>query len=299
MPRRRRVLIGVVVVAVVQATGCASGGGSGRSATSTRSRPPSTATSAPTRLPAGAFAPGRHLVSFEADGAPRTAVVVVPRSSVHPLPLVFVFHGHGGSGANIERKFGIEGLWPDAIVVYPDGLVGHEGITDPEGVRPGWQTRLGEDGDRDLEFYDSMLAVLRSKLPVDADRIYLMGHSNGSAFVSLLLNRRGDAIAATANISSQPSPRMLAGDPARSMFMSMGERDPIVPYSNQRRSIPAAEQKLGIDPREATVDGYLRSAKGTGGIELETYVYPGGHDPPPEVPRLVVEFFRRHTLSTG
>ncbi len=238
-------------------------------------------------------------MSYQVQGVPRTAVVVVPNALSHPVPLVFVFHGHGGSGPNIERRFDIEGLWPDAIVVYPDGLVGHKGVTDPAGVQTGWQTTLGESGDRDIAFYDAMLAALRSNLPVDGDRIYLMGHSNGSAFVSLLLNQRGGAIAATANMSSQPSARLLAGDPVRSMFMSMGKSDPIVPYANQQRSIPLAEHKLGVDPNAATVNGDLRSEKGRGNIELETYIYAGGHEPPPEVPKLVVEFFRRHSLAQG
>ena len=49
----------------------------------------------------------------------------------------------------------------------------------------------------------------------------------------------------------------------------------------------------------ASVDGYLRSERGPRNLELETYVHPGGHDVPPEVPKLVVEFFQRHTLSGG
>jgi hypothetical protein len=32
---------------------------------------------------------------------------------------------------------------------------------------------------------------------------------------------------------------------------------------------------------------------------MNTYVSPGGHAPPPEVPGLVVDFFPRHTLSGG
>jgi polyhydroxybutyrate depolymerase len=229
----------------------------------------------------------------------RKAVVVVPVDVSHPAPVVFVFHGHGGNGARIERKFDIEGLWRDAIVVYPDGLIGHQGVTDPKGVKPGWQTRLGESGDRDLAFYDVMLRALYAKLPVDRDRVFLMGHSNGSAFVSLLLNQRGDGIAATANLSAQPSERLLDSDPVRSMFMAMGKRDPIVPYANQARSIPLVERKLRVDPKTATVSGYLRSERGDGNLELATYVYPGGHDPPPEVPGLVVAFFQRHTRSAG
>lgn len=181
----------------------------------------------------------------------------------------------------------------------PYGLVGHKGKTDPQGVKTGWQTRAGESGDADLAFYDAMLAALRARLPVDPNRIFVMGHSNGSGFVSLLLNARGSAIAATANLSGQPSARDLATDPVRSMFMAMGKTDPIVPYANQKRAIPIAEKKLGIDPAGAKTEGDLRTETGPGGLELDTYVYPGGHEPPAAVPGLVVAFFRRHTLAQG
>jgi polyhydroxybutyrate depolymerase len=300
-PGRRFAAIAIVAVVGALAAGCSSGGDStqSRSSSSTPSTaPPSTAATA-TSASGGTYAPGRHDASFDVGGIMRTAVIIVPGDSSRPAPLVFAFHGHGGNGTRMERRSNVEGLWPDAIVVYPDGLVGHKGKTDPEGVRTGWQTQLGEDGDRDLAFYDTMLAALRSQLSVDSDRVYLMGHSNGSAFASLLLNQRGDAIAATANLSAQPPARLLASDPARSMFMAMGTNDTVVPYDTQKRSIPLAEQKLGVDANRATVTGYLRAEPGRGGLELQTYIYPGGHAPPPEVPKLVVDFFRRHTLSGG
>jgi len=286
--------IAALVALVALTAGCSAG--TPATVASPSTAPSSSTSSTVMSAPDRAYAAGRHEVSFEVDGARRTAVVVVPNGSSHPAPLVFVFHGHGGNGAAIERKMQIEELWPEAIVVYPDGLVGHQGITDPQGTKPGWQTRLGERGDGDIKFYDTMLATLRSKLAVDPARVYLMGHSNGSAFVSLLLNQRGDAIAATANMSAQPSARLLDSDPVRSMFMSMGMQDPIVPYDNQKRSIPLAEQKLGVDRSRATVRGYLRSEPARGNLELQTYVYPGAHAPPAEVPRLVVEFFERHAL---
>ena len=299
-PGRWFAAIAIVAVVGAPAAGCSSGGDS----TQSRSSSPTSSTAPPSSAATvtssgGTYTPGRHDAAFDVGGVARTAVIVVPGDASRSAPLVFAFHGHGGKGTGMERRSNIEGLWPDAIVVYPDGLVGHKGKTDPEGVRTGWQTRLGEDGDRDLAFYDTMLAALRSQLSIDSDRVYLMGHSNGSAFASLLLNQRGDAIAATANMSAQPSARLLAGDPARSMFMAMGTSDEVVPYDTQKRSIPLAEQKLGVDPTRATVTGYLRAEPGRGGLELQTYIYPGGHAPPPEVPKLVVDFFQRHTLSGG
>lgn len=283
-PRHRFCLV-AVATAVTLVAGCTSAGSTGRS----------TGRSTAERPTPSALTPGRQVITFPVAGADRTAVVEVPEPRDEPAPLVFAFHGHGGSGARFERWAAVEQHWPQAIVVYPDGLTGHQGRTDPEGVKPGWQTRLGELDDRDLAFYDTMLATLERDLSVDRERVYVMGVSNGSAFTSLLLHERGDRIAATANLSGQPG-RWIPTDPVRSMFMAMGEQDRIVPYATQRRSIPLAEQHLHIDPSTARQDGYLRTATGPGDVELATYIYPGGHRPPPEVIPLIVTFFRRHTL---
>ena len=244
----------------------------------------------------GTYATGSHSVSWEVDGVTRTAEVVVPAGLSSPAPLVVAYHGHGGKGSSFQKKMEVEELWPQAIVVYPDGLVGHKGKTDPEGVRTGWQQVEADEGGRDLRFYDVMMADLLDQLPIDSQRIFVVGHSNGSAFTSLLLNVRGDRIAATANLSAQAG-RFLDTDPVRSMFMSMGEQDPIVPYDNQKLSIPLAEAKLGVDPATATVDGYLRLETAPGNLELATYVHPDGHEVPDAVPPLVVAFFQRHSLA--
>lgn len=287
---RHRRLAASVLVLVVSLPLAACGGGSSTAAPPTSTLPPS---DGPTDE---RFEAGTHAMHFDVAGQVRTAVVAVPDDVSTPRPLVFVFHGHGGSGASIDRRMDIEGKWPDAIVVYPDGLVGHKGKADPDGVEPGWQTQLGESGDRDLAFFDTMLETVQTNLTVDRDRIYVMGHSNGSQFASLVLNQRGDAIAASANLSAAPPGRVLATDPVRSMFIAMGTGDPIVPYDQQKQSIPLAETHLGVDRSSATVNGAVRSEVGPNGVELETYIYEGGHEPPPDAARLVVEFFQRHTL---
>lgn len=226
-------------------------------------------------------------------------MLAVPRTLSRPAPLVFAFHGHGGNGGAFAQRMNIDGLWPDAIVIYPDGLPGHPGQTDPGGVQPGWQVRPGDEGGRDVAFYDVMLTTLRARLPVDNDRIFVMGHSNGSGFTALLQLLRGDGIAATATLSGQPGAILVNNSPARSTFMMMGETDPLVAYELQRQSIPLVEAKLAIDPTTATTSGYLRSEHGPANKELDTYIHPGGHDIPPEVPPLIVEFFKRHALSGG
>jgi polyhydroxybutyrate depolymerase len=302
--RLRVLLLGLVPVGVV--AGCSGGSPAATYPTSTTGHDttaavtqlPSTTTAEDGTETAAQYPSGKQTISLTVNGVERTALVVVPSDLTKPAPLVFAFHGHGGTGQNFDRRMNIEGLWPEAIVAYPNGVVGHKGRTDPEGTKTGWQTTPGESDDEDLAFYDALLADLESKARVDLDRIYLMGHSNGSAFVSLLLNVRGGPVAATANMSGQPGP-YLRTDPPRSMFLSMGQNDPIVPYANQRRSVSLAEERIGADPSTAHVDGHLRTEIGRGNLELAVYDYPGGHEPPSAVPALIVAFFQRHNLSGG
>ena len=98
----------------------------------------------------------------------RQALIHVPAGKAQtPAPVVFVFHGHGGSMAPASRAFGLHTLWPDAIIVYPQGLP-TSGMTDPEGKLPGWQKSPGDYADRDLKFFDAMLA---RQLPALASRL--------------------------------------------------------------------------------------------------------------------------------
>ena len=69
---------------------------------------------------------------------------------------------------------------------------------DPRGRFPGWQREVGQSGDRDLKFFDAVLATLKQKYPVDEHRIYATGFSNGAFFTYVLWATRGSTFAAFA-----------------------------------------------------------------------------------------------------
>src|SRR4051812_1317347 len=81
------------------------------------------------------------------DGVKREALVYLPSDTSKPAPLVFVFHGHGGSSNQAARSFRIHELWPEAIVVYPQGLHTPGRLTDPNGEKNGWQAQIGDQND--------------------------------------------------------------------------------------------------------------------------------------------------------
>ena len=89
-------------------------------------------------------------------------------------------------------------LWPEAVVVYMQGLSTPGRLTDPEGKKPGWQSAAGDQGDRDLKFFDALLATLKQEYKIDERRIYSTGHSNGGGFTYLLWSARPNMFAAVA-----------------------------------------------------------------------------------------------------
>ena len=235
---------------------------------------------------------GGTLQTFTVAGQTREALVFGKKTNV-AAPLVLCFHGHGGRAQQAARRWGIHTLWPEAIVVYLQGLPGVVGITDKEGRLPGWQKNPGEQADRDVQFTDAVIAQIRKDYQIDDRRLYAVGHSNGARFVNVLWKMRGEKFAAFASAAAQGG-LMIRDAVPRSLFALAGEHDPLVPYEGQMRSLEIARQMLKTDESKAITKGYLRIVPGSQGTELATYLHPGGHEFPPSAVPIIVDFFKRH-----
>jgi polyhydroxybutyrate depolymerase len=104
-------------------------------------------------------------MEWKVDGVAREALVYAPATAkTAPSPVVFAFHGHGGTMKFAATKFACHEHWPEAIVVYMQGLKTPGTLTDPQGKLPGWQKTFGDQGDRDLNFFDAVLATLKKNI---------------------------------------------------------------------------------------------------------------------------------------
>ncbi|MEO5567225.1 MAG: hypothetical protein ABIR92_01950, partial [Gemmatimonadaceae bacterium] len=109
--------------------------------------------------------------AWTVGGVQRTGFVALPISkSAAGAPLVLVFHGHGGTAANMSRALPIHSKWPEALVLYLQGLPSPGTIVDREGRNAGWQSAPGVMDDRDLAFVDSVLIWAKKTYPVNAKR---------------------------------------------------------------------------------------------------------------------------------
>ena len=250
-------------------------------------------------LAAGA-GPGRlRSLTLAVDGVDRTALVYTPTTAAAggtPAPLVFVYHGHGGTARAAEQRIGIDRLWPAAISVYPQGLDTPGPVTDPAGLRAGWQHATGLEGDRDLHFFDALLARVERDAAVDRRRVYCTGHSNGGGFTYLLWLNRPAVFAAVAPCSAgglsaaqlTPKPAMVCG----------GLDDPTVPFDHQRQAMDAVRRVDGCEAvGQPWADGCTLYPSKTG-TPVVTFVYRGGHAMDPSEPGLIVRFFREHAGPT-
>lgn len=232
-----------------------------------------------------------HVETFTVDGVAREALVFPGRGAApkEGRPLVLAFHGHGGGMRQAARSFDVQDLWPEATVIYPQGLP-TKGMTDPQGTRNGWQQNAGDEGDRDLKFVDAIFAAQRG---YDLRRVYAMGHSNGGRFTYLLWATRPDRFAAYGP-SSSPAVRLVASFRPAPAFVTAGEADNIVPFFTQKATIDRLAQLDGADLARGTKTGYVTLAKGANDVELGTYVSPLGHAFPHDAVVATVELFKRH-----
>src|SRR5580765_7228602 len=127
--------------------------------------------------------PGLARQTWVVDGIERTALIAAPsgtqaRTPTGHTPVVLVFHGHGGTSLNAARTFRIHDAWPEALVIYPQGLPTSGQIVDPQGKLPGWQHVPGGEGDRDLKFVDAMLSWVTGKYGLNPAHTFAAGHSN-------------------------------------------------------------------------------------------------------------------------
>ena len=239
---------------------------------------------------------------WDVGSVKREALVWVPEGAEQTAtPLVFGFHGHGGSMQNAANSFRLHQLWPEALVVYLQGLKTPGQLTDPDGMRAGWQAKLGDQDDRDLKCFDAVLKSLKTDYKVDEKRIYSTGHSNGGGFTFLLWANRGEVFAAVAPSAAIPAKGNWSGFQPKPVLHLAGENDRLVKFEWQKLSIEAARKLNGCESAgkpwatAGDLKGTLYPSKT--GTPLITVIHPGGHTYPKEAPELIVKFFREQAKS--
>ena len=248
------------------------------------------------------------IMKWTIDGEKREALVVVPVSvAAIKRPLVFAFHGHGGNMNSAEQLMHIHVLWPEAIVVYPQGLIHRPSPIDQQGNKTGWQVEAnqsaGNVGNKDLDFFDAMLATMQQKYLIDDRRVYATGFSNGGIFSYLLWAERSKVIAAIGEVAGRLWDSEHLTD-ARSLLAIGGLADTTDPFTLQAASVESARQ---VDhatnngqncpvPTGAPVGTKCTFFQSTTQTPVKTLFHPGAHIYPTWASVEIVTFFKNHRM---
>jgi polyhydroxybutyrate depolymerase len=240
-------------------------------------------------LPAGV-----ERVELAVDGVSRVALVYAPASAkTNRAPVVFGFHGKGGTSAAALREFAMNREWPDAISVYMQALNTPGRFIDFEGKQSGWQLRKGDHGDRDLKFFDAMLARLKRDYQVDDKRVYAVGNSSGGYFTFLLWAQRGEALTAVAPAASEAADNLPALKPKPALFVC-GLKDERVKYEWMRASMDAVRKLNGCGAEGSPWGERCTLFPSASGTPVVEFIHPGGHEYPKGANAAIARFFKEH-----
>ena len=173
---------------------------------------------------------------IEVNGIQRDYFIYVPetKSGYFDMPLVLNFHGYGLSAQDqIERSDMSTLAQKDHfIVVYPQGNY----LNGKRHWRVGSYTRASRA--EDIAFVEELIDHLSEELPIDKDKVYACGFSNGGYFSLRLACTRPDLVAAAASVGGTMSQENYDGcltSRGVPVFLINGSQDAIVPRKIRKR----------------------------------------------------------------
>ncbi len=210
------------------------------------------------------FSMGKNSYQVEVDGQIRNVHVHVPNSyqAGTPTPVVFMFHGSGGSGNNVYQTSGwtqkadaagFIGIFPTAREYFVVEL----GQMQTKWSAGGLDTELevGTEIIDDIPFVESLLTYVRNTFTVDEQRIFASGFSNGGGFTkSRIMAELSDQFAAVATAGGHALPQaspILSGD-ILPIHTIMGNVD------NKKLALAGQTEPFPMDATDIMAHDYLR-----------------------------------------
>ncbi|MFC0682115.1 alpha/beta hydrolase family esterase [Lysobacter korlensis] len=192
-------------------------------------------------------------VQLEHDGLERSFRVTVPADAGDKeLPMLVALHGAGGSAVTLSYLTGFDLAVPDARFV----------LVEPNGTGPDSGTRTWNAGTccgssvgtvDDVGFLAAILDRVAADFPVDADRVYLAGFSNGGMLAYRAACELGERVAGIAVVAGTMN---VEGCPAAApvpVLAVHGDGDTVVPFAGGESSYgdPRVEPWYNLPVEEA------------------------------------------------
>eukprot|EP00026_Physarum_polycephalum_P012680 Phypoly_transcript_13007.p1 GENE.Phypoly_transcript_13007~~Phypoly_transcript_13007.p1 ORF type:complete len:318 (-),score=34.48 Phypoly_transcript_13007:129-1082(-) len=149
------------------------------------------------------------------------------RNHSHAFPIIFLFHGGGGTGLQAQNSYGMDTISNtyDVITVYPNGV---------DNTWNAGDQCCGQANARnisDIEFVNVMLDHIQSVMCIDSTRIYATGMSNGAVFSYDVACQISTRFAAVAIVEGTLDYSACNNTNPISLFHIHGDSDINIPYN--------------------------------------------------------------------
>jgi polyhydroxybutyrate depolymerase len=170
--------------------------------------------------------------AIDHEGLERSYRIYVPVSITEneQVPLILVLHGAGGSGASMERTTGLSTIAEREgfIVAYPEAderfWNDHDDLEDPNSSSPD-----------DVGYLRAVIEKITREYPVDPQRVFAAGLSNGGLMCHRLACEAPDLVAGVAGVASQltvPTENRCSTTAPVPILLINGTEDPIVRFDD-------------------------------------------------------------------
>ncbi|MCA8948791.1 MAG: prolyl oligopeptidase family serine peptidase, partial [Planctomycetes bacterium] len=195
------------------------------------------------------------------DGRTRRYLLHVPAHDANSagLPLVLVLHGGGGNGEIAAQSTGFAAVADREgfAVAFPDGTgkLPRRLLTWNDGVLPVYAVDREVD---DVGFLREVVTDVARRVPIDAGRVFAVGHSNGGMMCHRLARDAADLFAGIAVVSGAMNYTAKDSAAAIGVVLVHGTADEHVPYLGGKPTQATGRAGEREDTSvQAAVDYYL------------------------------------------
>lgn len=234
----------------------------------------------------GHQAPESAPESVDVDSVTRTFIVDLPSNYDPdvPAPVLFALHGMGIDGAFFKSWANLGSAFGDRyVVVYPNALENSSGVTE-------WLSHEMPD----IYFFDAMLELLSTTYCLDAERIFVTGHSSGGYETNAIGCRRSDVIRGIAP-QSGAGPIVSPCEGPVAAIIIHGDHDPgVLPVEGENSRDywgNAAHCSLASSSPASFNEVCVEYSGCDEGYRLAYCSYDGDHNLWSEAPQAMLDFF--------
>lgn len=179
------------------------------------------------------YKPGNYEESITHNGITRTYLMHIPKNFdfTKEYPLILSFHGGSGTSER-QAKRGFSEKADELALENKDSYI----VVYPQGINGNWNdgrdsTNAYEKGIDDIDFVKELIEHLKNKLPIDEEKIFANGISNGGFMSYRLGCELSNIFAGIAPVvSAMPENLMDSCDATPvSLVAIQGVEDPFIP----------------------------------------------------------------------